>query len=528
MKQTIPAILFLFSGLITQAQNLITNGNFEAYTTCPNGVAKLHYCTGWFTPSTNSPFNSGTPDYFNQCNTGNVGVPFNGAGYQMAYDGVAYAGLDIAKSNREYIETSFSSPLIADTVYYFAIYVNSTARCKYFTDALGFYFSATAITGVNNSSPLPYIPQINNTTGYLNDTAGWTLVSGNYTAVGGEQYVIIGNFKSNANTNLIINDSTSVVNTAYIYVDGASIRPLSQVVAAGVQVNATTVNAQCGQCNGTATATPAGGTGPYSFLWSNGDTAQTSGSLCAGPYQVTITDANQSTGTATATVSQTGSPGSATVSATATLMCAGDSSTLCTTGNYSAYQWNTGETTSCIYASQAGNYYVTVTDNNGCTIESNHLAIIVHPLPPVSISVNGDTLNTFGAVGYQWYLNGNEINGANDSIYIANQSGNYSVAVTDTNGCVATSNAIVITGVKEVADDIVRISPNPFTDEISITTNTGSVSIILTDIAGRKVVAVQSSTANYRMSTSTLSRGVYLLQVTVANGQQTVRKMMKQ
>lgn len=44
-------------------------------------------------------------------------------------------------------------------------------------------------------------------------------------------------------------------------------------------------------CNGSATVYPSGGTPPYSYSWSTGDTAQTISSLCSGFYQVTVTDA---------------------------------------------------------------------------------------------------------------------------------------------------------------------------------------------------------------------------------------------
>ncbi|MFN7014127.1 MAG: adhesin, partial [Bacteroidia bacterium] len=54
----------------------------------------------------------------------------------------------------------------------------------------------------------------------------------------------------------------------------------------------TTTDATCGQCNGSASVTPAGGTAPYSYIWTTGATTQSLTGLCAGVYQVQITDAN--------------------------------------------------------------------------------------------------------------------------------------------------------------------------------------------------------------------------------------------
>ncbi len=54
--------------------------------------------------------------------------------------------------------------------------------------------------------------------------------------------------------------------------------------------------------NGSATATAAGGTSPYSFLWSNGQTTATATALPTGDYSVVVTDANGCTGMASVSV----------------------------------------------------------------------------------------------------------------------------------------------------------------------------------------------------------------------------------
>ncbi len=65
----------------------------------------------------------------------------------------------------------------------------------------------------------------------------------------------------------------------------------------------TTITAATSGSNGTATATPAGGTAPYTYLWTpGGQTTQTATGLAAGVYTVVVTDARGCTATATATV----------------------------------------------------------------------------------------------------------------------------------------------------------------------------------------------------------------------------------
>lgn len=139
-----------------------------------------------------------------------------------------------------------------------------------------------------------------------------------------------------------------------------------------------------------------------------------------------------------------------TISSEKNIFCANDSARVCAPAGYISYQWNVGGTGSCIEARQAGNYYVSVTDANNCTAESNRLSLNVYPVPSVSIVVQGDTLSSFGAVSYQWIRNGVDIPGANSPLYIANESGQYSLRIVDGNGCESTSTDvdILITGLK--------------------------------------------------------------------------------
>ena len=69
------------------AQNIVPNPSFETYTNCPTGLGTGNLeCTPWVTPTL------GTEDYFNACNTGDVGVPANLFGNQAAHTGDAYVG----------------------------------------------------------------------------------------------------------------------------------------------------------------------------------------------------------------------------------------------------------------------------------------------------------------------------------------------------------------------------------------------------------------------------------------------------
>jgi hypothetical protein len=207
--------------------------------------------------------------------------------------------------------------------------------------------------------------------------------------------------------------------------------------------------------------------------------------------------------------------------------CANDSTQICAATIYLTYLWNTSSTDQCIYANQAGNYYLTVTDNNGCTAESNHLAITVLQSPPVSISVNGDTLSVYGAVAQQWYLNGSAINGATSNTYIANQGGSYTVMVTDTNGCAATSSAVIISGIENVSEEDV-VSVYQLTRgswQLTIGNNYIGGEEEIFDANGRLVF--KSAISNHQSEISfSAAQGVYLLRISSSKSS-VVRKLVR-
>ena len=211
---------------ICEAQNLVPNGDFEQYYGCPDNFSQIDSCLFWMNPSTNQIW-TGSPDYYNQCAfSSNVSVPNNLLGFQAAHSGGAYSGIFLIRIDanvREYIEVPLIQTLISNTCYHFEMYVNLANNCEYTSDDIGVYFSDTAITGINNYLPLPFNQHIDNVTGNVFDTLNWTLVSGNYTATGGENYLIIGNFKYDSLTSFILINSSGSHPSAYCYIDDVSL-----------------------------------------------------------------------------------------------------------------------------------------------------------------------------------------------------------------------------------------------------------------------------------------------------------------
>ena len=236
-----------------------------------------------------------------------------------------------------------------------------------------------------------------------------------------------------------------------------------------IVVNVSSTNAACGVNNGTATASVSGGTAPYIYAWSNGATTASISGLGAGTYTVVVTDSRGCSMTKSVTVTST-SGISVSISST-NLKCNGDnngSATANVTGGTApiTYLWNTGATTSSISNLVAGVYSVTATDRNGCsasasvTITQPTRLVLSINSTPTSCGGNNGTVTVSASGGtapysYAWS------NGATTASVSNLAAGNYSVVVTDANGCKATATVSVaasanlnvsITGVNAACD----------------------------------------------------------------------------
>jgi hypothetical protein len=126
-----------------------------------------------------------------------------------------------------------------------------------------------------------------------------------------------------------------------------------------------------GDSTGSATATGASGTAPYTYAWSNGATGGTVSGLTAGPYQVTVTDASGCTAVTGGNITQPASALSSgfTVTDESNPGALDGSIALSPAGGTSAYTyaWSNGQTTQTATGLAGGTYTCTITDANGCT-----------------------------------------------------------------------------------------------------------------------------------------------------------------
>lgn len=201
-------LIFFYIGINAQTwvnvtSQYIQNPSFEDYTACPQSNSAypnamwIDSVVGWYAPT------QGTSDYFNACSTGTNNAPNTSiGGFQLPFQGVAFCGFyaygnDWTMNNRmwsEYIQTKLLQPLKANTTYQFTMRINRGNDYYLAVQNIGAHFSENANKDFSNTKPYNLTPTVLNATGFLTDTLGWTLVSGEFTATGNENYLTIGWF----------------------------------------------------------------------------------------------------------------------------------------------------------------------------------------------------------------------------------------------------------------------------------------------------------------------------------------------
>ncbi len=206
--------------------------------------------------------------------------------------------------------------------------------------------------------------------------------------------------------------------------------------------NATDISCASG-VGGTASIEAVGGTGAFSFLWSNGTMTAMVTNLSAGTYQVTVTDQNGCTLTDSVTVGITGNLSVGL--SISPITCAGDSDGSATVQPIGGampftWLWQNAETTPTLDSLSGGTYTATVTDALGCT---GDIDFTITPPPAINVTITAMQPLCFGqmgtatasATGGTGSLHFAWDNGAmTASTFLA--EGTHTVTVTDEKGCI--------------------------------------------------------------------------------------------
>jgi hypothetical protein len=436
------ALVVVFLNQTNAQPNLVKNPSFEIIDTCWGGTEPLvdiNYFK-WFTFS--------SADIYTNCILSGYYVPQNYLGFQYPVSGNNYAGAETWNIGefRDYLSGTLNETLKQGRVYCSAFFVSPADTIATFCNDFGMAFTNTLPNGSFGQLLSQITQQVANnpSTNPLTDKINWTQIKGSFIADGSEQFITLGNFKSKVNSDTIkIIFNTQNQFSSYYYFDDVSLIELK-----ALHSNDTLVCPQS-NFNQTLKAYP----GFDSYLWSTGDTTRIINITQAGTYWVT---ASNWCGTVTDTIQVF------VFNPFGLDQLLGADKTLCDyqfpqrlrplpqyENTFSNYQWSTGSDTSFTDVLLPGIYYVTA--EHLCGLVTDTITLSLAPNPVLNLG-NDTTL----CLGQQITLNAGNHNSytwSNQSIapsISVNETGIYSVSVTNTFNCLANDN-IQVNFVQETA-----------------------------------------------------------------------------
>jgi SprB repeat/Secretion system C-terminal sorting domain len=273
-------------------------------------------------------------------------------------------------------------------------------------------------------------------------------------------------------------------------------------------------------CNGDSTGSAGvsitSGTQPFSYLWSNGATTSSLSALGQGTYMVTVTDGNGCTSTQSIVVAEpSGLTDSVMWSAPTCSYNTDGTIGLSLSGGTPGYSylWSTGDTSQNVSGLGGGTFTVAYTDANGCgdtdTITLSAPAVLTFTCLPTDVLCNGmnngalDVTATGGTPGYSYLWS----NGMMTEDLSGLAPGNYSLVLTDQNGCMH-SDSFAITEPTLLSASVVVTSDDG--------TSNGAIDFTLTGGVGPYTYLWSNGATT--QDVTNLATGNYTVTATDANG----------
>lgn len=202
-------------------------------------------------------------------------------------------------------------------------------------------------------------------------------------------------------------------------------------------------------------------------------------------------------------------------------------------GSYKYYEWFDGSTEPTNVIKESGEYFVTVYNQNGIgKTFSTNISILENNVVP-EIVVTGDKKLTASvdAVTYQWFLNERPIPNANEKSIITIWEGNYSLQITNANGCNSISAPFDSKGMLlGKITNAFRVFPNPAVDDVNIFLADkveGEVQIQIYAMDGKAVWTKTYTNMPSNINVSALSPGVYILDCNIQGKKYTAKIIKK-
>jgi len=236
MKNWGLTLVLLALSYASQAQNLVTDGGLEDTLKCPLSIGRFYHhsnvnerYTAYWRSTTPA-----SPDYHNLCGY-SAFQPNTGRGYA----GILYYD---PSEVREYITALLSDTLVTGETYYLEYYIALNSNSTLAVDEVQVHFSDGVPLSTTFPPPYPYAltPHLQASTAPT--STSYQLISGCYTASGGEDAITFGNFFDNANTNTTNVSSIGSVNSYYFIDDVRLVHVDAQATANGPNLSVDTIS----------------------------------------------------------------------------------------------------------------------------------------------------------------------------------------------------------------------------------------------------------------------------------------------
>lgn len=222
--------------------NLCPNFSFEQRDSCPQGFGQIQFCTGWSSYCDNMF----TPDYLNSCSSSSTaGVPQSFLFYQPDHRNCSgYIGL-VTKSGypneREQVGIQLSQQLTIGQKYYLSFYTvmgggyDGTYYYENPSNNIGMRLSTVPYSS-SNPAPIDNFAHLRSVS-QISDTVNWVRVSGSIIADSAYNYLMLGNFFDDANTDTTtLNCGSCINNYSYYLIDDVCISTDSTLCNGGIDV----------------------------------------------------------------------------------------------------------------------------------------------------------------------------------------------------------------------------------------------------------------------------------------------------
>lgn len=189
------------------------------------------------------------------------------------------------------------------------------------------------------------------------------------------------------------------------------------------------------------------------------------------------------------------------------------------------YCWSNGSSQQNLTNISSGNYFVTITDFMGCEkIDSVNLSAPADLFITSNFNSNGDSLFLNVTGGIPPY-NFNWSTGATSSFILITGVGNYSVTVTDSNGCSKTLTVTILTSGNLIQESNFTFYPNPFSTQFTLELKSMS-NISIYNLLGKKLIDIKNATGTFTLGEA-LSSGMYILEIRNQQGEISKSKIVK-